>query len=232
MLKEIEALNKKIDSLMVERTKAEAQKGLLQSNLEKSIKEYASEYGVDLSADSLEGISAKFNEEAKKVQQQVKEEYEMAKKLVECIDRKDYDGAWALLGVTKGTVEVEDVTTDVATDTTVNIDDVSDDDLFGTTVTTIHADDPLGTLGRMEEMVRGTEVTTEVKVEKPTPTTNKPSTAPLFSLDDEDEDIPTLDTQSSSNSSSFEVDDEEDDGDNFSLGGFSDLLKGTQFEVK
>lgn len=107
MLKKIEELNKQIDSLMVKKTKADAQKEVWETRLNESIVKYAKEYGVDLSGKSFKDVKVKLAEEIRKVESQTAEEFEKSQKLVTLIQNGDIKGAWKELGVDLDAVEKE-----------------------------------------------------------------------------------------------------------------------------
>lgn len=108
MLKKIEELNKQIDSLMVKKTKADAQKEVWETRLNESIVKYAKEYGVDLSGKSFKDVKVKLAEEIRKVESQTAEEFEKSQKLVTLIQNGDIKGAWKELGVDLDAVEKEE----------------------------------------------------------------------------------------------------------------------------
>lgn len=99
LLKKIEELNKTIESLMVKKTKADAQKEVWENRLNESIQHYKDEYGVDISGKSFSEVKSKLAEEIKKVENQTTEEYEKAQKIVSLIQNGDIRGAWRELGV-------------------------------------------------------------------------------------------------------------------------------------
>ena len=98
-VKEVENLNKRIEVLNTERTKREARKGMLKEQLLKEISKYKDKYGVDLGSENLREMQEKIQKEANSIEAQVEAEYALKKKVVECLEDRDYDGAKRLLGI-------------------------------------------------------------------------------------------------------------------------------------
>lgn len=111
MLEKIEKLNKTIEKLMVEKTKADAQKEVWEKNLKDCIKEYSSKYGVELAGESfsLKEIKANISKESKVVLEATTKEYEQAQKLVSLIQNGEIKEARKLLGVEDNDEDSEEV---------------------------------------------------------------------------------------------------------------------------
>lgn len=107
-VKEVESLNKRIEALNTERTKREARKGMLKEQLLKEIGKYKEKYGVDLGSENLREMQEKIQKEANSIETQVEEEYALKKKVVECLEDRDYDGAKRLLGIEDHVEDAED----------------------------------------------------------------------------------------------------------------------------
>lgn len=256
ILKEIENLNKQIETLMVEKTKYDAQKDVWESRLVESIDAYKKEFGVDISGSNLAEIKRKLGSEIKVVEENTKKEFERSAKLVNLINSGDIKGAWEELGVDIDSVntEKEEVVSEevVSTDevapneevqvvntleqtTIVNTEnEVSDDDFYGSS------------FEDEEEEVEPSFLTkpvipsvfTQPKEEKVVP---KPYNA--FVVEDDDEDEFIIPSTNDSSSTPVLEDDEdefiipstkspvvEDDNDD-EFGGFGNILEGSKFQV-
>lgn len=242
---DIEALNKKIDKLMVEKTKADAQSEVWSNRLNDSIKEYASLYGVDISGNSLKEIKQKLRAEAEAVEEETRKEYEQAKKIVSLIEEGDFKSVRELLGevVEEEEVAVENTSSAPIQEEKVElesakkvVEEINDDVFYGVFSEDEEEGNPSNTI----------EVD-ESEDEKETPlglngnsTPKNPFTGKslfVFEDDDDDEDefINHSSAETSKNtverensSSRFIVEDiEEDDG----LGGFGELVKGSKFKL-
>ena len=98
MINKIAELNKKIEKLMVEKTKADAQREVWSNKLLESIKAYENKYGVDLSGDSLDVIKEKLSAEISKVEKETLKDYEKAQKVVSLIEQGNIKAAWNCIG--------------------------------------------------------------------------------------------------------------------------------------
>lgn len=125
-VKEVESLNKRIEVLNTERTKREARKGMLKEQLLKEIGKYKEKYGVDLGSENLREMQEKIQEEANSIEAQVEAEYALKKKVVECLEDRDYDGAKRLLGI-KDPVEDAEDTPEVVLDKDLDVPEEDDD---------------------------------------------------------------------------------------------------------
>lgn len=127
-VKEVENLNKRIEVLNTERTKREARKGMLKEQLLKEISKYKDKYGVDLGSENLREMQEKIQKEANSIEAQVEAEYALKKKVVECLEDRDYDGAKRLLGIEDPVEDAED-TPEVVLDK--DLEESEEDDDFG-----------------------------------------------------------------------------------------------------
>ena len=243
---DIEALNKKIDKLMVEKTKADAQSEVWSNRLNDSIKEYASLYGVDISGSSLKEIKQKLRDEVKAVEEETRKEYEQAKKIVSLIEEGDFKSVRELLGEV---VEEEEIAVENTPSTPIQeekvelesakkvVEEINDDAFYGVFSEDEENESPSNTIEVDEsEEEQGPPLGLNNKAVPKNPFSGKP----LFVFeddddDDEDEFINHSSTETSkntiekeNNSPKFVVEDiEEDDG----LGGFGELVKGSKFKL-
>lgn len=127
-VKEVENLNKRIEVLNTERTKREARKGMLKEQLLKEISKYKDKYGVDLGSENLREMQEKIQKEANSIEAQVEAEYALKKKVVECLEDRDYDGAKRLLGIEDPVEDVEDSSEVILDD---DLAESEEDDDFG-----------------------------------------------------------------------------------------------------
>lgn len=125
-VKEVESLNKRIEVLNTERTKREARKGMLKEQLLKEIGKYKEKYGVDLGSENLREMQEKIQKEANSIEAQVEAEYALKKKVVECLEDRDYDGAKRLLGIEDPVEDAED-TPEVVLDKDLDVSEEDDD---------------------------------------------------------------------------------------------------------
>ena len=227
LLQEIEALNKKIDKLMNEKTKADAQKEVWESRLKEAVKSYKETYGVDLSDEDLGKFKQKLKAEIDKTSKEISEEYEKSKQLVALIESGDIKGAWALLGVVEEEPKEEEIVEEAEEEVvprqseelqgvTSAIDELEDEDFFGVSA---------------ESVVVEKKESTPV-VEKPkTSTLKTPSYFVMDDDEDEDDEFIVQDTKKEETPKNFIIDDDEDDDDDMGFGSFGSILKGSKFEV-
>lgn len=96
---EVQNLNKKIEAINTAKTRAEAKVDMLKKTLSEQVSAYEKEYGVSLSGVSLGDIQLKVDAELKSVSAELEKEYSLKLKVVEAIERGDYDTANELMGV-------------------------------------------------------------------------------------------------------------------------------------
>ena len=110
MVQEVQMLNKKIENINIQRTKAEARVEMLKKQLTQGVAEYKKTYGVDLSDKSFPKLSGKVTAELSKVSGDIKAEYELKSKVVKAIEEGNYEEAYKLLGIeVESAEEVEEV---------------------------------------------------------------------------------------------------------------------------
>lgn len=98
-VKQVQALNSKIVKLNTQRTEIATKINLYKANLAEELKNYASTFGVNLSGKTLGETKKKVQAEVEKISQKVQEEYELKKRVVECIESGNIDAANELLGI-------------------------------------------------------------------------------------------------------------------------------------
>ena len=107
LIKNIEELNKRIDTLMHEKTRLDAQREVVDKDLKAQLERYSKEYGVDLSGSSVEECKQLIKAEFDKVKSEEEEKYNQSKAVVELIEAGKTAEAEKLLG--KGVVETTKV---------------------------------------------------------------------------------------------------------------------------
>lgn len=98
-VKQVEALNEKIEKLNTSRTQTETRKEILTQNLSKKLEEYKEKYGVDLRGGKFVDTFKKIQAEAKAVSAKVEEEFNLKQQVVEAIEGGDIAEANRLLGI-------------------------------------------------------------------------------------------------------------------------------------
>lgn len=257
ILKEIENLNKQIETLMVEKTKYDAQKDVWESRLVESIDAYKKEFGVDISGSNLADIKRKLGSEIKVVEENTMKEFERSTKLVNLINSGDIKGAWKELGVDIDSVNTEKeevvneevvVTKEVTPSEEVPVvntpekttvvdveDEVSDDDFYGSSFEDDEEEAEPSFLTKPVIPSVFMQPTEEEKV------VAKPYNA--FVVEDDDDDEFVIPSTKGSSSAPVLEDDEdefiipstktpvvEDDSDD-EFGGFGNILEGSKFQV-
>lgn len=96
---QVKNLNKKIEQLNAQGTKAKGKLEVLEGNLQQAIQDYSSLYGVNLSGKTMKATAANIQKELKSVESAVQAEFELREKVVAAIERGDIDEANRLLGV-------------------------------------------------------------------------------------------------------------------------------------
>ena len=255
ILKEIENLNKQIETLMVEKTKYDAQKDVWESRLVESIDAYKKEFEVDISGSNLADIKRKLGSEIKVVEENTMKEFERSTKLVNLINSGDIKGAWKELGVDIDSVNTEKeevVTEEVVVSkevtpseevpvvntpeqtTVVDVEDeVSDDDFYGGS---FEDDEEVEPSFLTKPVIPSVfmQPTEEEKV------VAKPYNA--FVVEDDEDEFVIPSTKGSSSAPVLEDDEDEfiipstktpvveDDSDD-EFGGFGNILEGSKFQV-
>lgn len=238
MIKEIERLNREIDRIMTEKTKADAQKEVWESRLVESIKGYAKDYGVDLSGKDLVEIKKKLVAETNTIEAKTKEEFEKASKIVKLINEGDIKGAWEILGVNIDEVEnkeneevVQEKTGVEVQSAVAAIEEMDDNSFYGESFDEeeeedyIESNDPVN----FNTSIKNTEASefNSFFMEDDEEEEDKfviPNTRDISSVEHKQFNIKP--SQSSTSSSFVMEDDEEDE-----FGGFGSILSGSKFKV-
>ena len=98
----------------MERVVIESKRGLLVETLNKQVAEYKKKTGVDLAGKSVKEIYSKATTEYNKLYEEINAEYETQRKVVDCIECGDIDGAKRLLGMdVEDSAEAEEETESV-----------------------------------------------------------------------------------------------------------------------
>ena len=236
MIKEIERLNREIDRLMTEKTKADAQKEVWESRLVESIKGYAKDYGVDLSGKDLVDIKKKLVAETNTIEAKTKEEFEKASKIVNLINEGDIKGAWKVLGVDIDAIEnkeSEEVVVEEKNSVEVQsaveaVEEMDDDSFYGESFEEeeeyIESNDPVdfNTSVKNAEASKFNAFFMEDDEEEEEFVI--PNTKNVSSVGHKQSDIKP--SQSSTSSNFVMEDDEEDE-----FAGFGNILAGSKFKV-
>ena len=98
LIKNIEELNNRIDTLMHEKTRLDAQREVVDKDLKSQLEKYSKEYGVDLSGSSVEECKKLIKAEFDKVKSEEEEKYNQSKAVVELIEAGKTAEAEKLLG--------------------------------------------------------------------------------------------------------------------------------------
>lgn len=109
MVQEVQVLNKKIENINLQRTKAEAKVDMLKKQLLNELASYKEAYGVDLGDKNFSKLSGKVKSELAVVTGQIKEEYDLKCRVVDAIEKGNYEEASKLLGVETEEAEETDV---------------------------------------------------------------------------------------------------------------------------
>lgn len=96
---DVQALNKKIESIAVQRTKAEARADMLNKQLEDELRLYKEQFGANLKGRNFSSTKMNVKQELQEVIKQVEKEYNLKVKVVECIESGNYEEAYNLLGI-------------------------------------------------------------------------------------------------------------------------------------
>lgn len=113
---QVQQLNKRIEELNSQRTKAVGRLEVLTNNLNKSLEQYSKLYGVDCRGSTLKQTAAKIKAEMERVEASIQEEYDIRMKVVSAIESGNIDEANRLLGIVveepEDAEEVEEVVLD------------------------------------------------------------------------------------------------------------------------
>ena len=97
--KDVQLLNGQIENIHTEKTKAETKQEMLKKQLTEELESYKIQFGVDLQGKSISETKALIEAEVKKVTTEVEKEYNLKVKVVDAINRNDFDEAYRLLGI-------------------------------------------------------------------------------------------------------------------------------------
>lgn len=215
-VKEVQALNGKIDELNTKRTKVETQTEMLRGQLSTELKSYKESFGVNLEGVTLNQTRKLIANEVKKVLEEVSAEYELKEKVIELIEQGDIEAANKLLGVEVAPVEepVEEVVEGTSESVVEEPISVEEDNFTIEDMAVVEDDIEL-------PVTSGTKVASESKqakevVEKKAPAGMSGFADAMGTVEDEDSNI-TL-----PGIGDLQVEDEDDDPF-----GFGDLLEGT-----
>lgn len=108
-VQDVASLNKRIEQLNVEGTRTETRISMLTEQLATGLREYESQYGVNLSGKTLKKTAELIKKEYETILSAISEEYELKSRIVEAIQRSDIDEANRLLGIAQDAPEEPEV---------------------------------------------------------------------------------------------------------------------------
>lgn len=120
----IKKLNERIEKLNIKKTKADTQREMLISQLNKAIAEYESSYGVNLKGSSLKATIKRILEENKRVGAEIESEYTLKEKVVQALESGNIEVANTLLGISSHAEDSDEEYDDT------ELSDVKDEDDF------------------------------------------------------------------------------------------------------
>lgn len=106
-VQDVASLNKRIEQLNVEGTRTETRISMLTEQLATGLREYESQYGVNLSGKTLKKTAELIKKEYETILSAISEEYDLKSRIVEAIQRSDIDEANRLLGIAQDAPEEE-----------------------------------------------------------------------------------------------------------------------------
>lgn len=106
-VQDVASLNKRIEQLNVEGTRTETRISMLTEQLATGLREYESQYGVNLSGKTLKKTAELIKKEYETILSAISKEYELKSRIVEAIQRSDIDEANRLLGIAQDAPEEE-----------------------------------------------------------------------------------------------------------------------------
>lgn len=107
-VQDVASLNKRIEQLNVEGTRTETRISMLTEQLATGLREYESQYGVNLSGKTLKKTAELIKKEYETILSAISEEYDLKSRIVEAIQRSDIDEANRLLGIVPDAPEEEE----------------------------------------------------------------------------------------------------------------------------
>lgn len=105
---QVKNLNKKIEGLNAQGTRAKAKLEVLEGNLGQALDDYKSAYGVHLRGKTMKITAGNIQKELSAVEAEVQKEFELREAVVAAIERGDIDEANRLLGVEVAEPEPEE----------------------------------------------------------------------------------------------------------------------------
>lgn len=108
-VQDVASLNKRIEQLNVEGTRTETRISMLTEQLATGLREYESQYGVNLSGKTLKKTAELIKKEYETILSTISEEYDLKSRIVEAIQRSDIDEANRLLGIAQDAPEKPEV---------------------------------------------------------------------------------------------------------------------------
>ena len=97
--KDVQVLNTQIEKIHTEKTKIETRQEMLKNQLSEELNAYKAQFGVNLEGKDIAQTKSLIEAETKKVTTEVEKEYNLKVKVVEAINRGDFDTAYELLGI-------------------------------------------------------------------------------------------------------------------------------------
>lgn len=218
-VKEVQALNSKIEELNTKRTKVETQTEMLKGQLTSELSAYEKEFGVKLQGVTLGQTRKLIAAEVTKVLNEVSAEYQLKEKVVELIEQGDIDAANKLLGIEVVTVAEEPpVSEETVVEGPVVTAEVVDEGSISLEEMPVVEEELELPVSEGIGVVEPEEVTPEVNVTKQAPAGMTGFKEAMGTVEETFE-MPSIDI------GELEVEDsEDDDKDPF---GFGDMLSGT-----
>lgn len=237
---QVQSLNKKIEQINKEGVKVNAQREMLEKQLNTAIIEYESDFGVSIKGKNLSEIKKLVNQEAKKVTEEVEKEYNLKEQVVDAISRGDMETAYELLGIPYKTEESKEGSAESISEVQaeggeesvdltpeVKDDSVEDEDDFGFNLSEDSSEESVEKsaeskipMHSVEESFKGLEVED-----------NEPKgiSVPKGSLVIEDDEGEETSVEGNAPKGGLVVeDDDEEVSDDF---GFGDFFAGTKFDI-
>lgn len=103
----IESLNKKIEQYNSKRKETVGYINALKSTLQSNLKDYSEKYGVKVSFGSLKELKEKLTNERDILSNEIQEDLNLAKSVIEAVEKNDYATAYELLGINPEEVSIE-----------------------------------------------------------------------------------------------------------------------------
>lgn len=215
--KEVQVLNNQIEKIHTEKTKIETRQEMLKKQLSEELEAYKVQFGVNLEGKDVAQTKSLIEAETKKVTTEVEKEYNLKVKVVDAINKGDFDTAYELLGIEVENAQVqEEIEPTRVNEVVEEVDEETVEDMLSEEESMdSFLNEVLGEEDSQEDWETEEEVSiptpTEKKVVEKKEENKKASIADVFgSMEMEDED-----------ESDFGLDD--------TSFGFGEALKGTKF---